>query len=95
MVWVLHIYQNALYEDEWQLPTIQRHRIATVEWKSPRIEHVLSARKEECYECIIHIRNMEKYCYFIFTELGAVAAFDIMMIIAILRQIFCIGVVER
>jgi hypothetical protein len=33
----------------------------------------------------------EKYCYFIFTELGAVAAFNIMMIIAVLRQILWIG----
>lgn len=63
--------------------------------ESSRAKHELDARKEECFECIIRMCNMEKYCYFIFTELGAVAAFDIMMIIAILRQIFWIGVVER
>lgn len=63
--------------------------------ESSRAKHELDAGKKECFECIIHICNMEKYCYFIFTELGAVAAFDIMMIIAILRQIFWIGVVER
>lgn len=53
-------------------------------------------RVEECRECVMHVRNVTwlENCYFIFTELGAVAAFDVMMVITVLWQILWIGGVE-
>lgn len=51
---------------------------------------------KECRECVMHIRNVTwlESCYFIFTELGAVAAFNVMMVITVLWQILWIGGVE-